>query len=93
MVFGPCEHNVTLDSLNESNAQIWKIITSGKYAKIPPTEMWRWVDVRNVAAAHIAALDSSVKGNQRFLVSGGEFTWQKVALLQEVVNVDCRYCE
>ena len=81
LVFGPCEHNVTLDSLNESNAQIWRIISGGKDTKIPPTTVWRWVDVRDVAAAHVAAIDDTVKGNQRFLVSGGEFTWQKVRLL------------
>jgi len=78
LVFGPCEHDVKLDSLNESNAQIWRIISSGKDAKVPPTGVWRWVDVRDVAASHIAAIDDSVKGNQRFLLSGGEFTWQKV---------------
>jgi nucleoside-diphosphate-sugar epimerase len=78
LVFGPGEHDVTLDSLNESNAQIWRIITGAKESKIPPTVVWRWVDVRDVAAAHVAAIDPSVRGNQRFLVSGGEFNWQKV---------------
>lgn len=34
--------------------------------------------MRDVAASHVAAIDDSVKGNQRFLVSGGEFSWQKV---------------
>ena len=83
MVFGPCEHDVTLDSLNESNAQIWRIITAGKDSTIPPTAVWRWVDVRDVAEAHVAAIDSSLKANQRFLVSGGEFTWQKVRTPKE----------
>jgi nucleoside-diphosphate-sugar epimerase len=69
---------VTLESLNESNAQIWRIVSGGKDEKVPPTGNWRWVDVRDVAAAHVAAIDPSVKGNQRFLVSGGEFSWQKV---------------
>lgn len=78
MVFGPMEHDVTLESLNESNAQIWRIISGGKDATVPPTGVWRWVDVRDVATAHVAAIEPGVKGNQRFLVSGGEFTWQKV---------------
>ena len=78
MVFGPCEHDVTLDSLNESNAQIWRIISSGKDGTVPPTGVFRWVDVRDVAAAHVNALNEDVKGNQRFLISGGEFSWQRV---------------
>jgi len=78
MVFGPCEHDVTLDSLNESNSQIWRIISGGKDKEVPPTGVFRWVDVRDVATAHVAALEEKVKGNQRFLVSGGEFSWQRV---------------
>jgi hypothetical protein len=34
--------------------------------------------VRDVAAAHVASIESGCKGNQRFLVSAGEFTWQRV---------------
>jgi len=72
------EHDVTLESLNESNAQIWRIISGGKDAKVPPTAIWRWVDVRDVAAAHVASIESGCKGNQRFLISAGEFTFQRV---------------
>jgi len=78
MVFGPMEHDVTLESLNESNAQIWRIISGGKDAKVPPTGTWGWVDVRDVAAAHVASIESGCKGNQRFLLCAGDFTWQKV---------------
>ena len=78
MVFGPCEHDVTVDTLNESNAQIWKILSGGKEGVVPPTGMWQWVDVRDVAEAHVNSLDLAVKGNQRFLLGAGEFTWQKV---------------
>jgi len=45
---------------------------------VPPTLMWQWVDVRDVAEAHVNALDPAVKGNQRFLLGAGEFTWQKI---------------
>lgn len=79
LVFGPCEHDMSsLKFLNESNAQIWQIVSEVKNADVPPTKMWEWVDVRNVAVAHVAALQEGVKGNQRFLLGGGEFTWQKV---------------
>jgi nucleoside-diphosphate-sugar epimerase len=82
MVFGPLKHHVPpLDSLNESNALICGIVSAGKNADVPPTGMWEWVDVRNVATAHVAALEQGVKGNQRFLLGGGEFTWQKVQIL------------
>jgi nucleoside-diphosphate-sugar epimerase len=78
LVFGPCQHDVTLNNLNESNAQVWRIISGGKNAIVPPTTVYRFVDVRDVAAAHVAAIDLSVKGNQRFLISSGEYTWQRV---------------
>lgn len=92
MVFGPCEHDVTLASLNESNAQIWRLVTAGRDAKVPPTMNWRWVDVRDVATAHVRAIDDSVKGNQRFLVSGREFSWQRVRFFKNCVDIDCGYC-
>ena len=82
MVFGPCEHDVTLATLNESNAQIWKVISGGKNGVVPATGMWQWVDVRNVAEAHVKALGPAVKGNQRVLLGAGEFTWQKVELFR-----------
>ena len=41
LVFGPCEHPVTLESLNESNSQILRILSGGKDAKVPPTGVWR----------------------------------------------------
>ena len=77
-MFGPCEHDVTLETLNESNSQLWRIVSGGADAKVPPTGVWRWVDVRDVAMAHVSAIEPSVEGNQRFLISGGEFTWQRV---------------
>jgi nucleoside-diphosphate-sugar epimerase len=86
LVFGPYEHDVTLETLNESNSQIWRIISSGPDAIVPPTAVFRWVDVRDVATAHVNAIYFSVKGNQRFLVSGGEFTWQKVTRLYDRIN-------
>jgi nucleoside-diphosphate-sugar epimerase len=82
MVFGPCQHDVTLATLNESNAQIWKILSGGREGVVPPTLMWQWVDVRDVAEAHVNALDPAVKGNQRFLLGAGDFTWQKVEVLR-----------
>lgn len=58
-------------------------MSSGKDAKVPPTGVWRWVDVRDVAAAHVVAINLSVKGNQRFLVCGEEeFSWQKAYPVQ-----------
>ncbi|KAF8991953.1 D-lactaldehyde dehydrogenase [Cyathus striatus] len=36
-----------------------------------------WVDVRDIAEAHIQALERSEAGGQRFLVNAGAFTWQE----------------
>lgn len=40
-----------------------------------------WVDVRDVAAAHIRALESQDAGGQRIIVSGGEWVWQDMSKL------------
>ena len=81
MVFGPSVYNLSsTDHLNESNKQLYRVVSAGRNASVPPTLMWQFVDVRDTAAAHVSALNPHVAGNRRILLGGGEFSWQKVIL-------------
>lgn len=69
----------SLESINTSNARIKDFIT-GKYAheKLPPTGVFLWVDVRDVALAHVRAIEVAEAGGKRFFVTAGFFTNKKV---------------
>lgn len=78
LIFGPVHPaaGISATNANESSAQL----LAQSEAQTPmPTRMPVFVDVRDVAAIHIAALDATrVQGSQRFLVCGGNFTWQAI---------------
>jgi nucleoside-diphosphate-sugar epimerase len=79
MVYGPRADNLkSLDDLNTSNASIWKMVTSGKDAGIPDTRFPWEVDVRNVAFAHVAALERQTKTNERYLIAAQSFSNQEI---------------
>lgn len=75
-VFGPMNHDVSAATLNTSNKIVWDIIKSSSVGKAGPTY---WVDVRDVAEAHIRALERpDQSANQRWYTVGGIFTPQDV---------------
>lgn len=68
MTFGPVVHPVAgVDKLNESNAMLWKI-ASGQ-TPLPVSRVPFWIDVRDLAAAHVGALLREEKGSKRYTVS------------------------
>lgn len=70
VVMGPVAHTVTKTSeINISNAALW-VIASGK--EYPPLHIPIWVDVRDLAIAHIEALIRPEAGNRRFAVASPE---------------------
>jgi nucleoside-diphosphate-sugar epimerase len=59
MVFGPIVHRIKkMDDLNTSVANIWSLV-NGSAKEVPPTDFPAWVDVRDTAEAHVAALTSA----------------------------------
>lgn len=82
MVFGPILQQVSnLDSLNTSVAMLHKIIhakegETSKEALLTPNT--NFVDVRDVALAHVRVLETPEAGGQRFITGGGAFCWQDV---------------
>ncbi|KAJ5811735.1 flavonol reductase [Penicillium riverlandense] len=82
MVFGP-NKNATADltRLNTSSQQIYGLISPKGHPSdpIPPNSSWSWVDVRDVAFAHLRAFQIPDAGGHRFLVCGGNFSFQQMA--------------
>lgn len=42
--------------------------------KLPPTGVFLWVDVRDVALAHVRAIEVAEAGGQRFFVTAGHYS-------------------
>lgn len=78
MTFGPICHPVAkLSELNESNANLWKV-ASGK--ELPVARVPFWVDVRDLAVAHVEALMRPEAGGKRYTVASPEkFSYGLVA--------------
>ncbi|KAG8916236.1 methylglyoxal reductase (NADPH-dependent) gre2 [Tulasnella sp. 417] len=74
MVYGPPEQEVpSMVKLNVSNLDIYDIFNG---ASDPTYGVWVWIDVRDLADAHVLAMDSAVAANQRYIVSQGNFSPQ-----------------
>ncbi|KIW20290.1 hypothetical protein PV08_00865 [Exophiala spinifera] len=69
MVFGPMRHPVTtLSDLNETSEALWKI-TSGQDI---PRGITFYIDVRDLALAHVEALLRPQCGNRRYTIAAPE---------------------
>lgn len=80
MILGPVHPSsgITSANPNESSAQLLNAL---KADEAPVTRMPVFADVRDVAAAHVAALDYeklAPDASERFNVCGGKFTWAAV---------------
>ncbi|OAA70364.1 dihydroflavonol-4-reductase [Cordyceps fumosorosea ARSEF 2679] len=82
LVFGPVAHHLkSADAINTSNARVVALLR-GDWERdgIPDTgTMVLWVDVRDVAAAHVRALELPEAGGRRLFVVGGRFDNRQVA--------------
>ncbi|KAK0187889.1 D-lactaldehyde dehydrogenase [Armillaria mellea] len=78
-VFGPVIHEVTtVDSLNSSTRFWYNAIVKEDFDGYSPltTPGHGWVDVRDVAAAHVGAMQVPSAGGERIIVSAGSWVWQ-----------------
>ncbi|RDL38294.1 putative NADPH-dependent methylglyoxal reductase GRP2 [Venustampulla echinocandica] len=75
LVFGPVVHYLNdLKAINTSNARIRDAI-EGKWTEgIPETGVYIWTDVRDLALAHVRALERPEAANKRFFVTAGYFS-------------------
>jgi nucleoside-diphosphate-sugar epimerase len=79
LVLGPIVHYLnSLDALNTSNQNIKKFITGENKKEIPPSGVYLWVDVRDVALAHVKAIELPEAAGKRFFVTNGYFSGREV---------------
>ncbi|EPQ50349.1 NAD P-binding protein [Gloeophyllum trabeum ATCC 11539] len=77
-VFGPIIHDVPgPDQINTSMAEFYNTLLKGaKDEKTLATLGNCWIDVRDLALAHVLAIETQEAGGNRFIVSQGTFKWQ-----------------
>jgi len=63
----------TLSALNTSNERIRDFMSGVAKEKIPDTGVFVWVDVRDVALAHVKAAEVEQAGGKRFFLVSGHF--------------------
>lgn len=78
MTFGPVVHDVrNAAELNESNANLWKVAVGGP---LPEARVPVWVDVRDLAHAHVEALFNSKAGGRRYTIAASDkFSYELAA--------------
>lgn len=82
MVFGPflpAARPEAISGVNTSNQMVWAVVSPGRDAAIPPTKGPCWVDVRDVAHAHVRALVVPEASGGRFLLTQGVYCNQELA--------------
>ncbi|KAJ5757967.1 NAD-dependent epimerase/dehydratase [Penicillium nucicola] len=95
MVYGPnINATASLEKLNTSSSDIYRLISPrGKSSDAVPGNMfWSFVDVRDVAMAHLRAFQVSEAGGERFFVCSGNFTYQQFvdALRENIPEIRAR---
>jgi len=78
MIYGPAQHTIdSLDKLNTSSADIYRLI-NGSEKSVPETSFFAFVDVRDVAEAHVLAYETPAAANQRYFTVSGGYTYQMI---------------
>lgn len=79
LVFGPVVHHLaSLDSINTSNERIVGLVQGKWKEEIPDTGVFLWVDVRDVAEAHVRAFEKPELGGKRLFTTAGYFSNREV---------------
>ncbi|PGH05507.1 hypothetical protein AJ80_08328 [Polytolypa hystricis UAMH7299] len=79
MTFGPVVHPVrSVAELNESNVTLWNIAAGAD--PLPVSRVSAWIDVRDLAEAHVQALLTPGAGGKRYVPAANEqFSYQLAA--------------
>ncbi|KAI9828026.1 MAG: methylglyoxal reductase (NADPH-dependent) gre2 [Thelocarpon impressellum] len=80
LVLGPVIHYLnSLAALNTSNQRTGNMINGVFRDEIGPTGTYLWVDVRDLALAHVKAVETPAAAGQRFFVTAGYFSNREIA--------------
>ncbi|PGH11581.1 hypothetical protein AJ80_07051 [Polytolypa hystricis UAMH7299] len=79
LVFGPVVHYLnSLDAINTSNKGFRDLVTGAAKDSCPPSGVHLWVDVRDVALAHVLAAEKPEAGGKRFFLVSSNFSYREV---------------
>ena len=87
-MFGPLLHEISSpDPINTSMKFWWDAVVGHLF----PPEMalngsQSWIDVRDVAIAHVRALEIEEAGGKRFPFTAGTFLWQDLCMFSVPFN-------
>ncbi|TQN71024.1 putative oxidoreductase [Colletotrichum shisoi] len=74
LVLGPLAHPLgSLGEINTSNFAVTDILSGKSREALPNSLVFDWADVRDVAFAHVSAVEKGEAASQRFLTTGGRF--------------------
>lgn len=80
LVYGPLVHHIdSLDAINTSNSRFVALLQGRMKSGLIPTGSFYWVDVRDVAFAHVRALEVAEAAGRRFLISAGTHSMADIA--------------
>ncbi|KAL9011086.1 MAG: hypothetical protein Q9180_009228, partial [Flavoplaca navasiana] len=80
MVFGPIHPKLqTLETLNTSNQRIRDMMLGKMQDELPAAAVYVWVDVRDLALAHIRAAERPDAAGKRFFVTAGYYSNKELA--------------
>lgn len=78
MTFGPVVHPVeNVSKLNVSNGVLWSIADGAD--PLPVSRVPVWIDVRDLAKAHVESLLNPEAGNKRYIAASTEFFSYQIA--------------
>ncbi|CAG7993342.1 unnamed protein product [Penicillium salamii] len=79
LVFGPLMlPSQSGEKVNTSNQVLDELIQGLHADKVPEAQVPAWVDVRDVASAHVRAIENPAAQNQRFLISNELYTMDEI---------------
>jgi len=80
MVFGPIHPGLqSLESLNTSSQMLYKIVNGSSKEALQPSATTLWIDVRDLAEAHVRCAERDEAQGQRFFLTEGYFSTEEMA--------------
>ncbi|KAE8381212.1 hypothetical protein BDV26DRAFT_289702 [Aspergillus bertholletiae] len=81
MIYGPNINATHVSQLNLTSADAYRLMSpdSKPSDPIPENGFWSWVDVRDVAQAHLRAYEVPEAGGERIFVCAGNYSYQQIA--------------
>src|ERR1700710_242038 len=79
LVTGPIVHYLTtLDGLNTSNERTRNFIQGKCKDEVPDTGTYLWIEVRDLALAHVKAMEVPAAAGKRFFATAGKFSNKQI---------------